>query len=137
MTTIPPAFAKPLPSRPYRAKPRDIEGPIHRSILDYLRLTLPKAVIHHSANEIGLSGKAIERVIAKAKWNGMLVGFPDIIVITAGSPAIGFEVKAPGGYPSDAQKAVGAALQAAGAHWAVVRSTDDVRECLREWGVRG
>lgn len=125
---------KALPRRPYASR-RDVEGPIHRAILTYLRLTLPKAVVHHSANEVSLSGPAVARAIAKAKWNGMLVGFPDILVIALGAPPMTFEVKAPGGHPSDAQKAVGAALQAAGARWAVVYGIGDVTACLQEWGV--
>jgi hypothetical protein len=64
----------------------------------------------------------------------MAIGFPDLLVIWRGR-CMGFEVKAEGGTTSPAQKAMGALMQANGAHWAVVRSIDDVREYLAQWGV--
>ena len=110
----------------------DREGPIHRSVLSYLRHVLPGAVIHHSANERRMRGRHAARDIANAKNNGMLVGFPDILVLWNGS-LMCFEVKAPGGYPSEAQKAVGAQIQEQGGFWAVVRGIDDVQGFLSAW----
>lgn len=67
----------------YAAKRRDVEGPIHKAILDYLRLVLPGAVIHHSANEMDLHADPKSKAIAqsKAKALGMLPGFPDLLVL--------------------------------------------------------
>ena len=113
---------------------RSAELPIHRSILHYLQLALPGAVIHHSAQNIGVKGEGIARAVALAKSMGMMIGFPDLIVIYRGR-VMGFEVKAEGGAASDAQKAVGALFVANGAHWAVVRSIPDVTECLAAWGM--
>jgi hypothetical protein len=90
---------------------------------------LPGAVIHHSPNEVGVKGRDIARAIAKAKHNGMIVGFPDIIVIWAGNVWT-FEVKAPGNYPSDDQCEVGRMIRAQGGKWAVVRSADDAAEAV-------
>ena len=113
---------------------RSAELPIHRSILHYLKLSLPGALIQHSAQNLGVKGEGIARAVALAKSMGMLPGFPDLLVIHNGR-VMGFEVKAEGGTASDAQNAVGALFIANGAHWAVVRSIDDVRDYLREWGV--
>lgn len=124
---------KPLPARPYVSR----ELPVHRSILQYLRLALPDAVTHHSPQNLGVGqgkDRAIARAVALAKDMGMLVGWPDLITVHEGR-LLAWEVKADGGTTSEAQKAVGAALQAAGAHWAVVRGIEDVRECLDSWGV--
>jgi hypothetical protein len=116
---------------------RDIEGPIHRSILAYLRLRFPKALIHHSANEMGLQGDAVARQIAKAKTNGMVPGFPDIMVIAGGGLTMFFEVKAPGGRLTPAQQAVHDHLRALGQLVAVVRSIDEVQAQLDQWRVAG
>ena len=116
---------------------RDIEGPILRSIISYLRTVLPgNPLIHHCANEFGLKGKDVARQIAKNKHNGMLPGFPDILVLPFASvgPML-FEVKAPGGKPTPAQDAVHVDMTRLGYRVAVVRSIDDVRAKLDEWGV--
>ena len=111
---------------------RNLEGPIHAAILAYLRRQYPRAVIHHSPNETDVRGPTIARAIAKQKMMGMLVGFPDLMMLHEGR-FYAFEVKAEGGRVSDAQKAVGEAIIASGGHWAVVRSIDDVKEKMEQW----
>lgn len=83
----------------------DREGPYHRAILRHLHMRLPGAVIHHSPNEFPGKGDAIARAIAKAKKNGMVVGFPDLVVFWRGQVAL-IEVKAPGGKLSASQVVV-------------------------------
>jgi hypothetical protein len=116
------------------SKRSDREGPIQQTIVAYLRQVLPGALVHHARNEINKRGLAIQIELAKAKRRGVVAGFPDIIALTK-SGALFFEVKAEGNYASPAQKAVHAQLDALGYPVAVVRSIDDVRECLAEWGV--
>ncbi len=133
---------KPLPRRPYVSR----EQPVHLAVLQYLRLVLPGVPIHHSPNGFGVKlpagvppnirtivYAAIAKAMSLAKHLGCVPGWPDIECIMV--PPLFFEVKPEGEYPSPEQKAVGAALQAAGARWAVVRSIDDVAECLDAWGV--
>lgn len=96
-----------------------------KAILAWLRLKLPNAVIHHSPNELGLSGKHAARQVAKHKLLGMLVGFPDLLVIHGGR-IVGLEVKSPKGRQTDAQKAVQSQFIENGAEYEVVRSADDV-----------
>jgi hypothetical protein len=112
----------------------DREGPIHRSIISYLRVTLPGAVVYHPPNEVSLRGKAVARAIAKAKWNGATPGYPDIICHFQGRTML-FEVKAKGNYLAPAQKAMRADIEAQNIPYAVVRSIDDVTVSLAEWGV--
>lgn len=112
-----------------RAQPERL---IHLAVLDYLRLALPGALIHHSPAEVGITGPEIARAIAKAKHMGMVVGYPDLTAFWRGQ-FWAFECKAEGGRPSDAQTAVGAVIEANGGRWAVVRSVDDVAEAIREW----
>jgi hypothetical protein len=117
---------------PVRRKNAQPERAIHLAVLAYLRLTLPGAVIHHSPQELGLSGPEVARAIAKAKHMGMVVGFPDIVCFWR-REVWAFEVKAEGGRLSEAQSAVGKMLEANGARWAVVRSVADAEEAVREW----
>ena len=110
----------------------DREGQVHMAVLAYLRLRFPRALIHHSANETGLRGQAVARQIAKQKRMGMAPGFPDLVVLHDGE-AMFFEIKAEGGRETDAQKAVREHLTAQGFRAAVVRSVQDVEECLEHW----
>lgn len=113
----------------------DREGPVHRAILAHLRTQLPDALIVHAANEIGLRGRDVARQIAKAKWNGMVPGFPDLACFLSEGECILFEVKAEGNSTSPAQKEVLARLQQLGFHTAVVRSVQDVDDCLKHWNI--
>ena len=116
-------------TRAYRSN----ELPVHRAVLHYLQLALPGALIHHSAQNLGVKGEGVARAVALAKSMGMVPGFPDIMVLWCGR-FMGFEVKAEGGRTSDAQADVGALIQANGGRWGVVRSIGDVRELLADWG---
>lgn len=115
---------------------QDKESPIQRAIVQYLRLALPGAIIHHSRNEINKSGKAFAIEIARAKAKGALTGFPDLIVLPfAHVGPLFLEVKAEGNYATDAQKHVHRQLADLGYRVAVVRSVDDVKERLAAWGI--
>ena len=98
---------------------------IHNSIVDWLRWKLPKALVHHSPNEFGMSGREVARQVAKHKRMGMLVGFPDLIVWFKGR-LVGLEVKSAKGRQSDSQKDVQEAMEYNGGEYHVVRSIDDV-----------
>jgi hypothetical protein len=113
------------------------EMPVHLAVLGYLRTVLPPhAIIHHAANELGLSGPAAARAVAKAKHLGMMPGWPDLEVFVCGHPPMFFEVKADGGRLTDAQKEVADRLTGAGCNVAVVRGIADVRAALAAWDVK-
>lgn len=112
------------------------EAPVQRAIVAYLRTALPNAVIHHARGEINKRGADIARELAQAKSLGAVKGFPDLVVILPAHLGVLFlEVKPDGGYASDAQKAMHGKLAELGYRVAVVRSIDDVRERLAEWGI--
>ena len=110
------------------------EEPIQKAIVDYLRLQYPRAITHHCRNEINKRGANIARELARAKQLGAVAGFPDIIFLPGERVAF-FEVKAEGNYASPAQKAVHQAMADLGYFCAVVRSIDDVKEALSDWGI--
>lgn len=121
----------------------DREGPIQEAIVNYLEQVMPDALVHHCRNEINKRGKGngwvknnIAMELAKAKRRGMKPGFPDIIVLPyANVGALFFEVKAEGNPTQPNQDAIHAHMTRLGYRVAVVRSIDDVRECLQSWGV--
>lgn len=115
------------------SKRQDREGPIHREILAHLRRRFPDAIIHHSANSIGLSGALIQRQIAHNEAMGTVKGFPDLLCLLPGQQVMLFEVKAPGNYPDADQKALHHKLRALGCSVAVVRSVEEVDAALEEW----
>ena len=124
-------------AKPKRAKRRDVEGPIQREIIAYLHAVMPHAMVHHPAAESHLSGKAAMLATVRKKRDGMVTGFPDLIVLpyAAKVGAIFFEVKSPKGKTTEEQDVVHNHLRGLGYRVAVVRSVSDVREFLKQWGV--
>ncbi|MFC0280541.1 VRR-NUC domain-containing protein [Falsigemmobacter intermedius] len=111
------------------------ERKVHLAVLGFLRSVLfGNPVIHHSPNEFGMAGAAVARQIAKHKHLGMAVGFPDLVAFTFHGPLF-FEVKAKGNYATPEQKFVHAELSRLGYRVAVVKSIEDVRAKLAEWGI--
>jgi len=107
----------------------------HLAILDYLRGVLHgNPLIHHSPNELGLSGEAAARQVAKHKHLGMVPGFPDLVAFTFHGPLF-FEVKAAANTATAPQRAVHADLTRLNYRVAVVRSIEDVRAALAAWGI--
>ena len=113
---------------------RVTEAAIHKAVVAYLHAQLPQALIHHSPNEGNRGGAKGFRDGARNKAMGMLTGFPDLFIYTRGVGHF-MEVKGPKGTLSDRQKEVRSMLQGQGAPYAVVRSVDDARAALSEWGL--
>lgn len=113
------------------------EGQIQIQIVDYLRSVFPEPCkVHHCKNEINRRGKSIARELARAKRKGVLNGFPDIIVMPFATVGpILFEVKAEGEKAKEHQEEMHADLRRLGYRVAVVRSVEDVNECLTEWSI--
>lgn len=111
---------------------RDVEGPVHRSILGYLRVALPHGAartLHHSRNE---GANAAER--RKAAELGTKPGYPDIqwngrLESYAHYSAF-LEVKPKGRTTSPEQDECHDALIDTGAFVGVARSIDDARAFL-------
>ena len=115
---------------------QDRETPVQVAIVQYLELTQPAWIVHHCKMEINKRGKAIQIEIAKAKRKGSKVGFPDLLVLPyAHIGPLFLEVKAEGNYASPSQKDMHDQLKALGYRVAVVRSIDDVKDALHEWGI--
>ena len=119
----------------------DREGPIHRATLHYLRLALPPIsakTIHHSPNEMNIRANRKSKAIAqnKSKALGMKKGWPDIQFVHVGR-FYTMEAKSETGRLSKEQKECRDAIEAAGGFYAVVRSVDDAKAALIEWGIIG
>lgn len=114
----------------------DREGPIQRAVVQYLRAVLPRALVHHSANEGQQGGRRGAIAGAIRRGQGQIAGWPDVtVVLPEPFRPVFFEVKAPGGSVSPVQRALMVQLEALGCRCAVVRSVDEVREALALWGI--
>lgn len=115
-------------------RPRDVEGPIHRSVTRYLRATLPHAwLVVHAANK----PRSLQQG-AREKALGALSGWPDLQILGPGpdGPSCWFlEIKAPGGKLSEAQRQVIDRIVDAGFPCRIVRSVEDAREAVQDWGL--
>lgn len=106
------------------------EQSIHKAILSYLRATLPHGwIVQHTPNK---PRSVIAGAVEKAM--GAVKGWPDLAVYGPGSVHF-LEIKAEKGRLSDAQWLVHDGLRDLGFQVAVVRSVDDVRAKVREWGL--
>lgn len=90
----------------------------------------------HVPNGATLSGTAQQRArqMANLKRDGLMPGFPDLLVYGPGGRTAHIEVKCEGAYQQPTQKAVQAWMGEWGHLYAVCRSLDDVDETLAKWG---
>lgn len=117
------------PKKPYQA-----ERAIQRSIKDYLAAKGFR--VAHVPNGANLAGSQKQRAIQmqNLKGDGLVVGFPDLIVM-ADQGRVGFmEVKTSKGKQSESQIAVQSWMERDGHKYSVVRSVDESRAALCEWG---
>lgn len=110
---------------------RNGEANIQASILELLRLQYPDVIAASIPNGGYLMAP---RAVQRLKWQGLLPGMPDLILIWTGGWAL-VEVKVPGGVVSDAQRALIPLLEARGCRVAIWRSIDDAIRGLAAWGV--
>lgn len=118
--------------------PKLSEAAIQRQVRQWLDLNGIDAI--HVPNGSVLAGDAKARAIQSnaLKKAGMLPGFPDLICFDRRARRVGLiEVKREGEKLSPAQVHFAEAIAPAwGWPLAVVRSVEDVRETLNEWGWR-
>jgi hypothetical protein len=110
------------------------ETALQRLIRGYIAAAGFRSV--HVPNGAVLSGDKEKRArqMNSLKRDGLLPGFPDLIVFGKGG-RIGFiEVKVEGSYQQPSQKECQRWLTELGQRYAVCRSTLDVDETLTQWG---
>ena len=120
-------------------KRRQHEVKLQKSIVEYLRLVLPRGAVFWHVPNGGMMTRAWRMILAAL---GLLPGVSDLMVFWR-SVLLCIEVKTEAdrwrditrGKQSTVQKAFQVAIEAAGGHYAVVRSIDDVRAFLRLHGV--
>jgi hypothetical protein len=107
---------------------------IQRQIREYLSGKGLHSV--HVPNGAVLSGDKVKRSrqMSALKQDGLLPGFPDLLIYADAGRIGHLEVKSPKGTQQATQKAVQAWLGALGHRYAVVRSVDDTEAALRAWG---
>ena len=131
-----PANDGPAMPKAKRAPPRDLETPIHISIVEFLDLVLPEPLkALHFAN----GGKRGKREAGRLRAMGVKAGAADIIILgwmKSGVPSfIWFEVKSDEGSLSQSQKDWRDWCAAIGAPWFLVRSIADAEDALKWLGI--
>ena len=125
-----------LPVRvpPARQPAVDEEGPVHRSVLDIMRLRLgSRYLVQHTPNRprSRIQGSREKRL-------GAVRGWPDLAVYGPGpaGPACWFaEIKPPGVSVPAHQREVHAQLRASGFEVRVLRGIADTEAALAAWGI--
>lgn len=113
------------------------ERQVHRAILAMIRLCFPSAIVHHSPNGAHLAGNSTARFkqIGALLGDGMLKGFPDIIVLWPHGCGCLIEVKRPKlGRLSDEQRELHARLEDIGWRVGVCSSVDEASDFLTSCG---
>lgn len=101
-------------------------------VADYLARCVPDLPITHVP--LGEQREAVTG--ARLKRMGARRGWPDYVAaVSPTGRLLALELKAESGRQSPEQRAVQAALEAAGARYAIIRSLDDLRAVLAELGV--
>ena len=115
-------------------KPKQSERAIQRAIRKYLASV--GLISAHVPNGASLAGNAKRRAqqMNNLKGDGLTPGFPDLIVMGTNARVGFMEVKSAKGEQNENQKAVESWMQRDGHKYAVVRSVDDAKETLRDWG---
>ena len=115
-------------------KPKQSERSIQRAIRQYLASV--GLISAHVPNGASLAGNAKRRAMQmnNLKGDGLTPGFPDLIVMGTDARVGFMEVKAEGGKQNENQIAVEGWMKRDGHKYAVVRSVDDAKETLGEWG---
>ena len=104
------------------------ESQIHASVASLLDwILVPPALYTTFPAGVGKFSKAMA---GQLKHRGLKAGMPDILVFYAGR-CLGLELKKLRSYMSKAQVEMKAKLEAAGVHYVVCRSQDDVITALR------
>lgn len=90
----------------------------------------------HVPNGAVLSGDKLKRArqMNSLKADGLLPGFPDLLVYGPEGRIGHVEVKQEGTYQTPTQKACQAWLEGLGHLYIVCRSSEDVKETLTKWG---
>lgn len=110
------------------------ESHIQQAIVKYLRGK--GYLVAHVPNGGKMPGNKQQRLIrgARLKREGLLAGFPDLLIYGAKGRVGHIEVKAEGGSQSPSQKEAQAMLEGLGQSYVICRSIADIDETLTEWG---
>ena len=103
-------------------------------LLDLLRVNFPKAVITHIPNQVNRRGKGGMIEAGRKRKQGVLKGFPDILVALPEGRCVFIEMKAPKGRVKPEQKAVLERLRDLGFQAEVVRNHETADDLVWRMG---
>lgn len=107
------------------------ETRLHSAVVRFLRTVAPQCVTFHIAN----GGKRSPETARLMKALGVLPGVFDLCLLAPGARVFFLECKAGAGHLSESQREFQCELIRLGIPYAEVRSLEDVRTALAQWGV--
>lgn len=110
-------------------KPKPPEQTLHEACVVWLRAQHRDVLFWHTANE----SQSRPQYRAKLSRMGLQAGVPDLTFLFPGGVVCFVEFKAPGKYPSPAQRAFADAAMGRGALYAVCRDFDSFRSLIATW----
>ena len=114
-----------------RRRNGNAEAVIQASIFEYIRTCAPQVLVCHIPN----GGWRYKRESARLKWQGVVAGIPDLLIVGPNGIAHFIEVKTKSGTLSKEQRAIFERMFDLSCPHTVARSIDDVRDALAVWGI--
>jgi VRR-NUC domain len=115
----------------FRKRDSNAEARLQAAIVQYIRDAAPQCLVFHVHNG-GLRSKS---ELSRMRWQGVVAGIPDLVLVAPGGNTHFIEVKTPTGRLSPDQIAIHDHLVALGTPPAIARSIDDVRRAFAAWGL--
>jgi hypothetical protein len=110
---------------------RNAEARIQADVLEWLNAVAPELIVFHVPN----GGYRSKAEAARLKWQGVLPGVPDLVLIGSAGRIWFLEIKTATGYLSPEQHAFADRCTAFGVPFAVIRGIDDARRAFAAWGI--
>jgi hypothetical protein len=107
------------------------EARIQAAVVAYIRTVAPGVLVFHVAN----GGLRTPREAARLKWQGVVAGVPDLVIVAPGGRTRFLEIKTETGRLSKEQIDMFDRLAAFGTEPLVCRGIDDARRALAAWGI--
>ena len=113
-----------------------LERDLQIYLVDLLRLNFPAWVVAHVPNQVNRRGKGGKIEAGVKRREGMLRGYPDLVIHRPGGETLLVEMKSPSGSVPAHQRAVHAQLRDLGFDVRVVKTLEQADALVEELGGR-
>jgi len=115
-----------------RVHDKNAEARVQAQFLEFFKLAIPDVLVFHVDN----GGAVTPSQAARRKWQGVVAGIPDLVLVIPGGQVRFVEVKTPGGAGLSADRTrIHEWLSANGNPPAICRTLQDVQNALKAWNI--